>query len=67
MQKELIELQPQLIQTSKETKELIVVIEKESVDVQKVKEVVEVDEAAADKAAQESHAIKVEMIEIWCK
>lgn len=59
MQKELIELRPQLIQTRKETDELIEVIEKESVDVQQVKEVVEVDEAAANKAAQESHAIKV--------
>lgn len=59
MQKELIELQPQLIQTSKETEELIAVIEKESVEVQEVKQVVERDEAIAAKSAQESHAIKV--------
>ncbi|XP_053376707.1 dynein axonemal heavy chain 3-like [Mercenaria mercenaria] len=65
MQKELIELRPQLIQTSKETKELIAFIEKESVEVQQVKQVVEVDEAAANKAAQESHAIK--LLHLLCK
>ena len=59
MQKELIELQPQLIQTSKETEELIEIIEKESVEVQEVKDVVEIDEAAAAKAAAEAKAIKV--------
>lgn len=59
MQKDLIELQPQLIQTSKETEELIVVIEKERIEVQQVKDVVEVDKAAATKSAEESHAIKV--------
>jgi len=59
MQKELIELQPQLIQTSKETEELIVVIEKERIEVREVKVVVEIDEAAAAKSAAESQAIKV--------
>ena len=59
MQKELIELQPQLIQTSKETEELIVYIEKERIEVQQVKQVVEVDEAAATKSADAAKAIKV--------
>ena len=62
MQKELIELQPQLIQTSQETEELIAIIEKESVEVQEVKAVVEVDEATAAKAAAEAKAIKVNFI-----
>ena len=62
MQKELIELQPQLIQTSQETEELIAIIEKESVEVQEVKAVVEVDEATAAKAAAEAKAIKVSFI-----
>ncbi|XP_052779096.1 dynein axonemal heavy chain 3-like isoform X2 [Mya arenaria] len=60
MQKELIELRPQLIETSKETEELIAVIETESKEVHQVMEVVAVDEQAAHKAASEAQAIKVE-------
>ena len=59
MQKELIELKPQLIQTSQETEELITIIERESVEVQAVKEVVEVDEKTAADAAAAAKAIKV--------
>ena len=59
MQKELQDLQPKLIQTSKETEELIAVIEKETVEVEAVKKVVQADEAVANKAAMESKAIKV--------
>lgn len=66
MQKELIELQPQLIQTSLETEELIAVIERESVEVQQVKAVVEIDEQAATKSANEAKAIKVfQLVQQW--
>ena len=59
MQIELKELQPILILTSTETDELIVTIEKETVEVEQVKAVVEADEAVANKAAMEAKAIKV--------
>ena len=59
MQKELQELQPKLVQTSLETEELIKVIESETEEVEKVKQVVEADEAVANAAAMESKAIKV--------
>ena len=59
MQKELQELQPRLIETSRETDELIIVIEKETAEVELVKGVVEADEAIANKAAMEAKAIKV--------
>ncbi|KAJ8301425.1 hypothetical protein KUTeg_020412 [Tegillarca granosa] len=58
MQQELIELQPKLIQTSKETEELIAIIEKEGQEVAEVKKVVEADEAVANAAANEAKAIK---------
>ncbi|KAL3852322.1 hypothetical protein ACJMK2_015979 [Sinanodonta woodiana] len=60
MQKELIELKPKLIQTSKETEELIAVIEKESAEVQEVKKLVEEDEKVANAAAAAAKAIKDE-------
>ena len=59
MQTELRELQPRLIETSKETEQLIVVIEKETVEVEQVKAVVEADKAVADEAAAGAKAIKV--------
>ena len=59
MQKELQELQPRLIQTSKETEELILIIEKETAEAAEVKEVVAKDEAVANEAAKASQAIKV--------
>ena len=59
MQVELQELQPKLVETSKQTEDLIVVIEKETVEVEAVKKVVEEDEAVANKAAGEAKAIKV--------
>lgn len=62
MQQELQELKPKLIQTSKETEELIKIIERETVDVEKVKKVVEADEAVANKAATEAKSIKVKTI-----
>ena len=59
MQKELQDLQPKLEQTSQETKELIEIIEKETIEVEAVKRVVEADEAVANKAAMEAKKIKV--------
>ena len=59
MQKELQDLQPKLEQTSQETKELIEIIEKETIEVEAVKNVVEADEAVANKAAMEAKKIKV--------
>ncbi|CAH1783204.1 unnamed protein product, partial [Owenia fusiformis] len=60
MQKELQDLQPMLIQTSKETEELITVIEKETIDAEEVKKVVQAEEAIANKAASASKEIKEE-------
>ncbi len=59
MQTDLRELQPKLIETSKDTVQLIGVIEKETIEVEKVKAVVEADKAVADEAAAEAKAIKV--------
>ncbi len=59
MQKDLQDLKPRLIETSQETEELIATIEKETLEVEEVKKVVEADEAAANKAAAEAQAIKV--------
>ena len=58
MQQELVELQPQLVQTSKETEELMVKIEKDTVEAEAKKEVVAADEAVANKAAAAAKAIK---------
>ncbi|KAK3779689.1 hypothetical protein RRG08_013644 [Elysia crispata] len=60
MQQELVELQPKLIETSKETEELIGIIERETIDVEDIKRIVEVDEAVANKAAREAEAIKID-------
>ena len=65
MQKELQDLQPKLIQTSKETVELIGVIEKETIEVEAVKRVVEADEAVANDKAMSAKAIKV-MLTFTC-
>ena len=59
MREELTNLQPQLIKTSRETEELIAIIEKETIEVESVKKVVEADEAVANKAAMEAQSIKV--------
>ena len=60
MQIELRDLQPRLEQTEIETIELIKVIEKETIEVEEVKKVVEADEAIANKTASEAKAIKVQ-------
>ncbi|ESO88893.1 hypothetical protein LOTGIDRAFT_125424 [Lottia gigantea] len=60
MQSELLDLQPKLIETSKETEELIAIIEEETVEVEAKKKIVEEDEAVANKSAMEAKSIKVE-------
>lgn len=54
-----MDLKPKLIETSQETEELIGIIERETIEVEDIKRIVEVDEAVANKAAQEAEAIKV--------
>lgn len=60
MQKELEELQPQLVKSSEETDKMMIVIEKESKEVSKTSEVVAKDEAVADGQAKEAQALKDE-------
>ncbi|XP_064167524.1 dynein axonemal heavy chain 7 [Anguilla rostrata] len=60
MQVELEALQPQLKVASKEVDEMMVVIEKESVEVAKTEKVVKVDEAVANEQAMAAKAIKDE-------
>ena len=60
MQQELQELQPQLVETSKETEQLMVKIEKDTVEAEAKKEVVAADEAVANKAAAKAKGIKDE-------
>lgn len=58
MQKQLQELQPQLVKTSEETEKLMVKIESETVDVEAKKELVAADEAVMNEAAAASQSIK---------
>lgn len=60
MQKELNELKPKMIKASRETEELIVVIEKEALEVDGVKQIVEADTERANKATMEAQFIKDE-------
>ncbi|KAJ3297193.1 Dynein heavy chain 3, axonemal [Borealophlyctis nickersoniae] len=60
MQKELNALQPQLVQTQAETDKIMEVIQRESVDVEKKRALVKVDEEVANKKAGEAKAIKDE-------
>lgn len=60
MQKELNELKPKMVKASKETEELIVVIEKEAGEVDAVKQIVEADKEQANKATMEAQFIKDE-------
>jgi dynein heavy chain len=60
MQKELTDLQPQLVEASIQVDEIMVVIEKESIEVAKVEKVVKADEAVANEQAMGAKAIKDE-------
>ena len=59
MQKELQDLAPKLAQANVETAALIERIERDTVDVEKVKAVVSAEEAIANEAAMAAKAIKV--------
>ena len=59
MQKELSALQPELVRTSAETDEMMVKIEKETLEVDTKKELVSADEKVANDAAAAAKAIKV--------
>lgn len=58
MQIELNNLQPKLSETKRETQEIMVVIQKESIEVDKKRALVKVDEEIANKKAGEAKAIK---------
>jgi dynein heavy chain len=58
MQKQLQELQPQLVKTSEETEKLMIKIESETVEVEAKKELVAADEAIMNEAAAASQSIK---------
>ena len=60
MQKQLQELQPQLVKTSEETEKLMIKIESETVEVEAKKELVSADEAVMNEAAAASQSIKDE-------
>ncbi|XP_041374659.1 dynein heavy chain 7, axonemal-like isoform X2 [Gigantopelta aegis] len=60
MQKELTDLQPQLVQAKKEVSEIMIIIEKDSIEVAKVEKVVKADEAVANEQAKAAKAIKDE-------
>ena len=58
MQVNLRNLQPQLIVASKEVDEIMVVVEKETIEVAKVEKVVKADEEVANEQARVAKAIK---------
>ena len=60
MQKELEELQPKLVMAREENAKLLVVIEKESADVEARSKIVRKDEEAANEKAAEAQALKDE-------
>jgi len=60
MQTNLNDLKPQLIKTSKETDDMLVIVQRESAEVEKKKSVVQKDEEVANKKASEAQAIKDE-------
>lgn len=60
MQSELEALQPQLQEASKQVDEMMVVIQKESLEVAKTEKVVKADEAVANEQAMAAKAIKDE-------
>ncbi|XP_038676444.1 dynein heavy chain 3, axonemal isoform X3 [Scyliorhinus canicula] len=60
MQKELTDLQPELIKTSAETDKMMIKIEEETVEVDAARELVAADEAVANEAAAAAQEIKDE-------
>ena len=60
MQKELSDLQPQLVVAAEENTRMMGVIEKESVEVEETSKIVKADEEVANKQAAEAQALKDE-------
>ncbi|KAI8840277.1 hypothetical protein BC829DRAFT_446998 [Chytridium lagenaria] len=60
MQVDLSELQPQLKKTSEETSEMLIKIEKESIEVEATRQIVSADEAVASEKAEQATAMKTE-------
>ncbi|GCB71663.1 hypothetical protein scyTo_0001655 [Scyliorhinus torazame] len=60
MQKELTDLQPELIKTSAETDKMMIKIEEETIEVDAARELVAADEAVANEAAAAAQEIKDE-------
>ena len=60
MQKELEELQPQLVVSAEENSKMLVVIEKESREVEETSKLVRADEVIANEQAAQSQALKDE-------
>lgn len=60
MQKELEELQPQLVVSARENSEMLIVIEKESREVEATSKLVKSDEQVANEQAAQSQALKDE-------
>jgi len=60
MQKQLEDLQPVLVQTGKETDAKLIVVTKETEEADKIKAGVAIEEADAQKIADEANAIKVD-------
>ena len=59
MQSELTALQPKLIENSKETDKLIIIVQEETKEVDAKRQIVAADEAEANAAAKEAQGIKV--------
>jgi len=60
MQKQLEDLQPVLVQTGKETDAKLIIVTKETEEADKIKAGVAIEEADAQKIADEANAIKVD-------
>ena len=61
MQKELEELQPKLVVAQEENKQMMVVIERESTEVEARSKIVRADEKVANEKAAEAKALKDEV------
>ncbi|XP_041350374.1 dynein heavy chain 12, axonemal-like isoform X3 [Gigantopelta aegis] len=60
MQKELEDLQPELVKSQEENNKMLIVIDKETIEVEATSKRVKVDEAAANEQAAEAQALKDE-------
>jgi len=60
MEEELIEMKPQLIEKSKEVDAQAEIVEKETVEAEKVREVVDAEASVAQEAADKTNAIKMD-------